>query len=760
MKIQSTSVSGQRKPRAKSFENARPTMPPELSNATPEDKFLSRPKEMIAGAVLGGLSVGATTYAAGGFAPGVVGALLGGLAGGMVGKNLPQLSYDFKNYLEYRESKSESNRRNDEFSEKTLDLKPLGKEFRLADDPTGDVKRAYDGYDSSRNITGLLAKEGERNEPYRVAVELAHLRPGAEEEHLSTRLSLVHGAKALELKIDGDVVVAGRPAESEKIRANHSVKFNQLIVEVDKSLLRDIGWKDEQPLQLKAATLNGNEKFDEIQASTVDRASGNLFRWEGKTIYQIVTDRFHNGDRTNDEKTFPDNPNRFHGGDWQGVIDKLDYLEELGTDVIWLSCPYENDRDFLGSDGYHGYWPHNFEKAEPGFGSEAKLKELADKAHERGMKVILDVVVNHTGYNHPAARDPEFHDWFHRDGARNPFSQYQLERGSLGGLPDLALEKEPVARHIIDVHKDWIGKTGVDGFRVDAIRHVPSDFLRDFDREMKESKEDFLTVGEVFWNDHHYLARYQKETQDSLFDFPLMQALKDVFGGNPEQSLQDRWTRFNETKEHNMGQALMDLTKQGGSSMKKLSEVFSHDHAYENPRVLSTILDNHDTNRFLTHAGGDPAKLKLAGAFLFAIRGTPSLYYGTEVGLEGQMGENRKDMEFGANPELHDHFQKLIQTRKSSEVLQLGTQTELLAEDEAYCFTRVLPEREVICAFNNADEEQTLKIPLEMSQVTDGELVRSLLDDQALEAKDGFLEVKLPPKGFAYLDWSSNGKTA
>ena len=204
----------------------------------------------------------------------------------------------------------------------------------------------------------------------------------------------------------------------------------------------------------------------------------------------------------------------------------------------------------------------------------------------------------------------------------------------------------------------------------------------------------------------------------------------------------------------------MDLTKQGGSSMKKLSDVFSHDHAYENPRVLSTILDNHDTNRFLTHAGGDPTKLKLAGAFLFAVRGTPSLSYGTEVGLEGQMGENRKDMEFGAHPELHDHFQNLIQTRKSSEVLQLGTQTELLAEDEAYCFARVLPEREVICAFNNADEEQTLKIPLGKSQVTDGETVRSLLDEGAFVAKDGFLEVKLPPKGFAYLDWSSNGKTA
>ncbi|HIB63953.1 MAG TPA: hypothetical protein EYO33_02230, partial [Phycisphaerales bacterium] len=282
MKIQSTSVGAQSKLKAKHFDSARPTMPPEVSNATPEDKFLSRPKETIAGAVLGGLSLGAAAYAVGGFAPGVVGALLGGLTGGVVGNNLPQLSYDFKNHLEYRESKSQSNRRNEEFSENTLDLKPLGKEFRLADDPAGDIKRAYDGYDSSRNITGLLAKEGKPDEPYRVALELAHLRPGAEEEHLSTRLSLVHGAKALELKIDGDVVVAGRPAESEKIKSNHSVKFNQLIVEVDKSLLRDIGWKDEQPLQLKAATLNGTEEFDEVRASSLDRATGNLFRWESK----------------------------------------------------------------------------------------------------------------------------------------------------------------------------------------------------------------------------------------------------------------------------------------------------------------------------------------------------------------------------------------------------------------------------------------------------------------------------------------------
>jgi alpha-amylase len=737
------------------FDNATPTMPDAVTNATPDDVFLSRPKETVMGALLGSTSLGSTLFLTGGPIWGVAGAVIGGIAGGVVGNNLPQLSYDLKIRREYRKIKSESNRKNESYSEAS-ELKPLEKQYRLANDPAGDIQRAFDGYDSSRNITGLLAKSGAENEPYRVAVEVAHLRPKAEEEHLSTQLSFKSGDQTLNLQIQNDetVLVGGKAVDSELVKVNHSVRFNQIIVELDKSLLRDIGWKDKAALELDAKTLNGSEVFDEVRADSNQKADGNLFRWEGKTIYQIVTDRFHNGDKTNDQNTFPDDPNRFHGGDWQGVINKLDYLEELGADVLWLSCPYENDRDFMGSDGYHGYWPHNFEKAEPGFGSKDKLKELVEKAHDKGMKVMLDVVVNHTGYNHPAARDPEFRDWFHREGSRNPFSQYQLERGSLGGLPDLAVEKEQVARHIIDVHKSWVEETDVDGFRVDAIRHVPSDFLREFDTTMREGRENFLSVGEVFWNDHHYLARYQKETQDTLFDFPLMQALKDVFGGNPDQSVKDRLKQFNNTREHNMGQAIMDLTKQGGSSMKKLSDVFSYDHAYENPRMLSTILDNHDTNRFLTHAGGDTSKLKLAAGFIFGIRGTPSVYYGTEAGLEGTMGSNRKDMIFDGNPELHDHFQSLIHLRKGSEALQLGTQTELLAEDEAYAFTRVLPGEEVVCAFNNADAEQTLRIPLKESQIGNDERLRSLTDDAEFTTRDGFLEVTLPAKGFAYLDWA------
>ena len=734
----------------KGFDQATASMPDEISNATPQDEFIHRPGQSAVGAALGSAGLGSALYFAGGPTWGIAGAVVGAMAGGLIGNNLPQLQYDWQVHREYRKIKSQSNQKNESYSERT-EPKPLGKEFRLANDPTGDIKRAFDGYDSSRNITGLLAKEGDRSEPYRVAVELAHLRPQAEKDHLTTRLAM--GALKLEIQ-DNETVLINGERDNSQVKVSHSVRFNQINLEIDKFLLRTHGWKDQQPLDLLAQTLNGSEVFDQVRASTELRADGKLFRWEGKTIYQVVTDRFHNGDRSNDQNTFPDDPDRFHGGDWQGVIDKLDYLQDLGTDVVWLSCPYENDRDFMGSDGYHGYWPHNFQKAEPGFGDKAKLRQLVQKAHEKGMKVMLDVVVNHTGYNHPAARDPEFREWFHREGSRNPFSQYQLERGSLGGLPDLALEKDEVAEHTIDVHRSWIEETGVDGFRVDAIRHVPPEFLREFDGAMKKDRENFLTLGEVFWNDHHYLARYQKETQDSLFDFPLMQTLKDVFGGNPEQNLKARLHQFQETKEHNMGQAIMDLTKQGGSSMKKLSDVFRHDHAYENPRLLSTILDNHDTNRFLTHAGGDKSKLKLAAAFIFGARGTPSLYYGTESGLEGQMGANRQDMVFEADPELHHHFKTLLQTRKSSDALQLGTQTELLAEDEAYAFTRVLPGQEVVCCFNNSDEEKTLRIPLNQSQIPDKAELHSLTDEREFVAKDGFVEVTLAAKGFAFLDWA------
>ena len=741
-------------PKRRPFDGPRQNLPdPPVYNSKPEDRWLARPKQALIGAALGAGGLGLALSAAGGGAWGVVGLALGAAGGAYIGDNLPQLSYDAKAFHHYRTNKHTARALEKSYNERQNALVPLTEEHRIAFDPSGDVKRKFDGYDSSRNITGLFAQEGETDKPYRFAVELANLRPNAQKKSLHTKLDL--GSVSLDISDDNDVTKGA--GQEPRVKSKYSVRYNQLILEVDKAVLRESGWSDGEPLKVKVSTHSeqGAEPFDTLVASTDDKNPEKFFRWEGKSIYQVVTDRFHNGDKTNDFNVDPSHHERFHGGDWQGVIDKLDYLDDLGVDCVWISCPYENDRDFFGNDGYHGYWPHNFREAEKSFGDKKKLKELVDQAHKRGMKVIMDVVVNHTGYNHPGNQDPAFREWFHRDGGRNPISQYGLENGSLAGLPDLAQENPEVSHYLIDVHKMWAEESGVDGFRVDAIRHVPSGFLRDFDRSLKEGKDQFITIGEVFWNDENYLAGYQNETQDSLFDFPLMQSILDVFGGNPEQTLMERWEQFQEVKKHNFGQALMDVTNSGGSSFKKISEVLARDHVYDNPRLLSPILDNHDTNRFLTHAGGNRDKLKVAAAFLYGVRGTPSLYYGTEAGLKGELGSNRQDMEFGADPEMHDHFQKLIKMRRSSQALQLGTQNELAVTDNTYAFSRALPGQEVVCCYSNSTEPTTVTVPLTETQMKDGAVLKSLMDDRRYTVKDGKVEVQLEPMGFAFLDWSS-----
>lgn len=753
MKITSTHIQRPSVPRA-SFDGAQPSPDPAYSNTKPDGVSLSDAVPTMAAGLVTGAGLGLAAQAAFGGLWGVAGAVTGAAIGAVIAKNYTQVSSDAKGFVHYYRLRHNSDDRAAHYKESDGALRPLTEEYRVANDPKGDVKRLFDGYDSSRNITGLLAQEGKPEEPFRVAVELANLRPLAETDSLQTTFLLGKGENAVPVRVGANGPV-GPNGQTEGLKAKYSTRFNQLILEVDKKILRDKGWQDGQPLNVHAETRKkaGAAVFDQVDGVSGQVETERLFRWEGKTIYQIMTDRFSNGDHTNDEGADPTQPERYHGGDWQGVVNKLDYLKDMGVDCIWLSCPYENDRDFFGNDGYHGYWPHDFRAAEPSFGSKEKLQELVSKAHEKGMKVMLDVVVNHTGYNHPAARDPQFRDWFHQSGPRNPLSQYGLEHGSLAGLPDLAQENPKVSHYLIDVHKKWIEDTDVDGFRMDAVRHVPDHFLQDFDSGMKSEKEGFTTIGEVFWNDPYYLAEYQNGTQDSLFDFPLMEAVRDVFGGNPDLTLKQRWDEFQQVKQHNFGQAIMDLTKQGGQSMQKLSRVLAKDHVYDNPRMLSTILDNHDTGRFLSHAGGDKAKLKLAAAFLYGCRGTPSIYYGTESGMEGQMGHNREDMQFDADPALKDHFQHLIAMRKSSEALQMGTQNELAMTDTSYAFSRVLPGEEVVCCYNNSEVEETISIPLGDSQVPEGEALKRMDAEGKVQVKDGKIEVTLPAKGFAFYGW-------
>jgi len=335
-------------------------------------------------------------------------------------------------------------------------------------------------------------------------------------------------------------------------------------------------------------------------------------------VYFAMVDRFANGDATNDHAIDPADPHAFHGGDLQGVIDHLDHLERLGVTHLWLSPVFEMRTDKIGEWGaFHGYWVRDLARVEPRFGDEATLRALADALHARDMKLVLDMVWNHTDYDAPLLRDHP--DWFHDTGDIIDWDDpTQRVTGRVHGLPDLAQERPAVARHLAATSTDWIDRVGVDGFRVDAVGHMPLSALAQLNARLDAHRPGFWTLGEDFTGDPERLSRTLREGAfDAVFDFPLRYAAIDVFCHD--------------------------------APLGRLASTLSLDRLYDDPTALVTFLDNHDLPRVTTECGGDAARVDRALAFLFSQRGVPSLTWGTEVGLPGgEEPDNRRDQPWEA----------------------------------------------------------------------------------------------------------------
>jgi alpha-amylase len=329
-----------------------------------------------------------------------------------------------------------------------------------------------------------------------------------------------------------------------------------------------------------------------------------------------------------------------------------------------------------------------------------------------------------------------------------------MERAALAGLPDLNQDNPEVAKHLIDAHKMWIREGGIDAFRMDAIRHVPETFLRTFDQEMHKCREGYIAVGECFWVEPNLVAGYQNRAVDSMFDFPLAYVMRDVFAANASRRFKDRWKMAASFFMDNPNEAIRELLSPEGGSMYRLSAIFSEDRLFDNPRTLATLIDNHDMIRFMSDTGGDLRQLELALAFLLACRGMPAIYYGTEVGMAGGAGANRNDMEWGKNPELTEKFRKMARARRRSLALRLGSQAELGVRAHSYAFARMRPEEEVVCVFNNAPDERVIDISRhESSRIPEGAELADLLSERRARVVEGHLQVPLPAKGYAYLQW-------
>jgi len=438
-------------------------------------------------------------------------------------------------------------------------------------------------------------------------------------------------------------------------------------------------------------------------------------------IYFIVTDRFSDGDTENNFDHEPANPNGYHGGDFQGIIDRIPYLQHLGITALWITPVFENSHlSEHGSWGYHGYWPLDFEKVDPHLyspkpgvpsGSKRYLKDLVDQLHAAGIKVILDMVVNHTGYNHPALKgDPSTPikpHWFNEQ-------RSESEVGDIGswlsGLPDLNQEIPEVADYFVRLIADWIEETGVDCIRMDTAKHVEGIFWHYYKTVVRGKFPNVTLLGEVLDYNIDTISRFQQHFAfDSLFDFPFQKSIEDVII---------------------YGAPCTQIAAPYSSLIKPGTGVLDRDTSYTNHNKLVTLLDNHDLSaRFFTHAlehgGGHRdwaiATTKLALTLMMTSRGIPQIYYGTEVGLEGGHDpDNRRDMPWhmlpgGLEPSdeypealtLFQHLRQLIGLRKGSAALRYGSQLTLFVSEHVYVYIREYRDEWVIVAINTGQDDMT-----------------------------------------------------
>jgi alpha-amylase len=480
--------------------------------------------------------------------------------------------------------------------------------------------------------------------------------------------------------------------------------------------------------------------------------------WSREVMYFMLVDRFSNGNEQNDGAgnsashvkpgSLPQEQHlkSYQGGDLQGILNKLDYLKEMGITALWISPVMKNDgREFLGWWPYHGYHPYDHYALEEHFGDIALLKKLVNEAHRREMKVVLDMVYNQVSPHHPWVRDSEnwekkgFKSWFHPHSGtddstsiRNWYDQNELETKELYGLPDFNQDNPNVYAFLLDVSRYWVQQTGADGFRLDAVKHINQGFWRRINADMhKLYGKDFLMLGEVFDGDPKYLSGYQGLGFNALFDIPLYYTIRGVFAsGNSMETLSDQLLR----------------------NMK----------IYGDTELKSTLIDNHDVVRFSYLAEKNvKEKIRLAMSFVGALNGLPVLYYGTEVALEGGADKdsagqstdylNRRMFPWDRVPSESqkggtiDFLKRLFTFRKTHKSLYGGKFVELAKNPCSYAFAKVAADDVAVAVFNNCGDAQKLEIPVRYDILKNGEVLTEFLEGKTITVADGKLSLELPP---------------
>lgn len=530
------------------------------------------------------------------------------------------------------------------------------------------------------------------------------------------------------------VLIRGTDLQGAKLDCGKFMCSNVLINSKGTYVLTDVaipGGSSAGSYPLKITTPKGSVSAPFTLAAALPSAG----RFQGfgvnDVMYLLMPDRFANGDASNDKPSGTPNiidrrkGRYYHGGDIAGVKQKLPYLKSLGITTVWLNPIYDNNNDLNKKemyDGapitdYHGYGAIDFYNVDEHLGTVAAFRDLVDEAHKQGIKIVLDMVANHTGPYHPWVNDPPKPTWFHGTAEKHPentwqtwtlmdpYSNASMREQTLDGwfiniLPDLNQDDPDVSRYITQNTLWWVGMSGIDGIRQDTWPYVPRTYWRTWMTAIKKQYPTLKVVGEVFDGDPAMISFFEgsrspfdgvKTGVDKLFDFPAYFGIRQAFAQ--------------------------------GKPIRALAQTMAHDQLYNDPTSLVTFLGLHDVERFMNEKGATVDGLKLAYTFMFTVRGTPLVYYGDEIAMPGAGDpDNRRDFPGGwpgdsrnkfeqtgrseVEQKVFAHVQALAKLRASRAGLR-GNKTEhLFVADQALVYRR----GESVVALNNDEKPVTVEV--------------------------------------------------
>ncbi|TYP97822.1 glycosidase [Sphingobacterium allocomposti] len=465
-------------------------------------------------------------------------------------------------------------------------------------------------------------------------------------------------------------------------------------------------------------------------------------------IYLIMPDRFANGDPSNDSvkgmrETAVNRDSMYyrHGGDIQGIINNLDYLEDLGVTALWMTPVLTND---MPKASYHGYANTENYQIDPRFGTVDTYRELGKELHKRKMKLIHDVVPNHVGLHHWTVLDRPSSDWLHESETftqttykdQTMFDPYGtradkdfMEKGwFVETMPDMNHQNEKVQKYITQSHIWWIEEAGVDGFRIDTYPYNDLTFMGKWKEAIRSEYPRFTFFGETW---------VQSVANQAYF-----------LGGQKVGQQID--TKLEGVTDFQLTYAIGDALNQEKGGAERLYHTVSGDYLYPNPMANVIFLDNHDKDRFFSTVGEHLEKYKSAFSWLLTYRGIPQMYYGAEILMKNFSrpdGLVRDDFKGGfpgdevnkftaagrtdKENEMFNHVRTLAQYRKRSRALQHGKMTHYVPQNDVYVYFRYEEDERVMVIMNCSDEEREVGLARFTEGTAGAKTVRNILTGES-----------------------------